>query len=441
MRPTDKLELITQLAEMIRSEKDVYKLIEMISLTARDVVKAERCSFYLYDSYSKTLTTRIAQGLDEDITVKLGEGIAGQVAQKGEPMLVNFTQDNHFFNPEIDSMTGYVTRQVLAVPLNGLDGALLGVLQVLNKTIGLFDNFDQRALTVVGEMSALIVENAQWRQSLQARVDEQTETLRELNRTLESRIEEAVEENRHKDMTMYQQSKHAAMGEMISLIAHQWRQPLSVLNILSTGIIQQIDDGLEVEQAYIRQAMERMSASTEYLASTIDDFRNFFKPDKSRLKITLSELVNRALNLLHFPGVEVRNDVQESQEVELYANELLQVIITIMKNAIDVFAERSVNKPRIIIRAEVTETEACLEIEDNGGGIPEEVSEHIFDEYFTTKGNEGTGLGLYMSRLIMKESFGGDIKAHNGREGAVFTLSVPLAQIGSDTPVPEVLDS
>ena len=260
----------------------------------------------------------------------------------------------------------------------------------------------------------------------------------EINQTLERRIEEEVAKNREKDKHILQQSRLAQMGEMISMIAHQWRQPLGSISTVAASIklkimLNRFDystaEGQEASKAFLEESMSKIESYVQFLTRTIDDFRNFFKPNKQKESITLSQLVNRTLEIigkaLEINGITINIETHATTEIFTYANEVTQVILNILKNAEDVIKEREITNPNIQITIGTEDAWQTISITDNAGGIPATVLPHIFEPYFSTKQEKnGIGLGLYMSKTIIEEHCGGQILASNTPIGAQFTIKL-----------------
>ncbi len=262
--------------------------------------------------------------------------------------------------------------------------------------------------------------------------------LLEINQNLERRIEEEVAKNREKDKHILQQSRLAQMGEMISMIAHQWRQPLGSISAVAASIRLKVsldrldtssEEAKEQSKAFLLDSMGRIESYVQFLTHTIDDFRNFFKPDKQKERVSLSRLVNRTLDIigkaLEINTIAIKVDVQSTHEILTYASEVTQVILNILKNAEDVIKERHIKYPHIFIHIEEQEDWHVLSIEDNAGGIPPHILPYIFEPYFSTKSEKnGSGLGLYMSKTIIEEHCGGMIYAENTPIGARFIIKL-----------------
>lgn len=261
--------------------------------------------------------------------------------------------------------------------------------------------------------------------------------LMRMNDTLEQRVKEEVEKNRQKDLLLEQQSKQAAMGEMVSAIAHQWRQPLSTIAALAQDFEEAYSFN-EMNLEYIRKSTTEMMDQINYMSHTIEDFRNFFKPHKLKDHFNITETIEKVFTLLSSQlkdsAVEysLLNRLEGSDEVFGYENELKQVLINLVNNARDAIvgkmqagALESVGRIRIIVE-NGEEGMIRIEVCDNAGGIAPEYLEQIFDPYFTTKSSEkGTGIGLYIARKIVRDHFGGTLSAGNDDEGAKFTILVP----------------
>lgn len=253
--------------------------------------------------------------------------------------------------------------------------------------------------------------------------------LEELNLTLEERVVQEVEKNRQKDQQLIQQSRLASMGEMISMIAHQWRQPLSAISSTVQGLhlkltLKKFDEELFIEK------LSDVNRYAQYLSQTIDDFRQFFKPSKAKDEVSLEEVIEKVLGIIRVSlenkKITLMLDYQSHESLMTYANELMQVLLNLIKNAEDVLIENKVENPWVKITTFKDEHCLSLRVSDNGGGIPESVIERIFEPYFSTKSQkDGTGLGLYMSQKIIEEHCGGSLYASNDLEGAMFTITLP----------------
>ncbi|MBS4099496.1 MAG: PAS domain S-box protein [Sulfuricella sp.] len=250
--------------------------------------------------------------------------------------------------------------------------------------------------------------------------------LRLLNESLEHRVLEEVAKNHDKDSLLIQQSRNATMGEMMHNVAHQWRQPLNALNL----ILQNIKDAYEyndLTQENLDTLVNDGNRVAQKMSTTIDDFRNFFKPDQRKTRFNLRDSIREALNLVEagFQNnhIEVVLETPEDIFVQGFHGEYSQVLLNVLVNAKD--AIRAQNRPgKLVIHLENHDGQGVVRVTDNGGGIPEQVLPKVFDPYFTTK-ESGSGIGLYMSRMIMSH-MKGNISARNIGGGAEITVSVPI---------------
>lgn len=227
---------------------------------------------------------------------------------------------------------------------------------------------------------------------------------------------------------LFKQARHAQMGEMIAMIAHQWRQPLA--SIAATVSTLKMKQALGTDSAEVlKDELEKIASYTEHLSKTIDDFRGFFKEEKTRLKITLEKLVEKSLDIirptLKSSGISVSTQFQCKEELSIYPNELTQVLINLLKNAQEVLDDKEVKEKRIEIKTYKDNEKCYLEVYDNAGGIDEAIMERVFEPYFTTKDElNGTGLGLYMSKMIIEEHLEGKITVANHDDGVSFIIEL-----------------
>ena len=224
-------------------------------------------------------------------------------------------------------------------------------------------------------------------------------------------------------------SRHAAMGEMLSMLAHQWRQPLSIINMSINNIL--LDLQLDAfKQEELETQLRDMMSQTQYLSDTIDDFRNFFKPSKQQETERLCVIIQNALTLLNpsfaSHGIKVTFENKADKVIKCYTKELLQVLISILTNAKEALVQTNPINPHIKICVSENETKISIKITDNAGGIDSKILDKVFEPYFSTKEEkDGTGLGLYMSKVIVEKHLFGEIRASNVTDGACFELLLP----------------
>jgi len=271
-------------------------------------------------------------------------------------------------------------------------------------------------------------------QLLQQRAKERDSAEKELSLTIEELRKETaqrlrtMEELRKKEQLLIQQSRQAALGEMIGNIAHQWRQPLNALGLLVQQPPLFYDFG-DVDKQFLEEHAKKSMGIIQHMSQTIDDFRNFFKPNKEKLVFKVREEVTKTLSLIEgsFQGRQtaVQVEVKGDPVIDGYPNEYSQVLLNILINARDVMTERGIPVPKVVITIDAQEGRSVVTIADNAGGIPEEIIDKVFDPYFTTKGPQaGTGVGLFMSKTIIEKNMGGLLTVRNLECGAEFRIEV-----------------
>ncbi len=264
-------------------------------------------------------------------------------------------------------------------------------------------------------------------------VHEQAGQLEALNRSLQIRIDEAVAEIRRKDQVMISQSRQAAMGEMIGNIAHQWRQPLNALAMV-LGNIKSAFQYNELTEQYLDKTVENGNRLLQKMSTTINDFSNFFRPDKEILHFSAREQINHAVALVEAglinQNISVHLDAPQDLTLTGFPNEYSQVLLNLLANARDAIKESAVPEGRITIRLYLQDGQGIVSVSDNGGGIDSAVIDKIFEPYFSTK-EMGTGIGLYMSKMIVERNMNGTITAHNIEGGTEFIIGTPLAGTAS----------
>jgi len=252
--------------------------------------------------------------------------------------------------------------------------------------------------------------------------------LKSFNTALEERVQKEVKKNMEKDIQLMHQARLAQMGEMVSMIAHQWRQPLHIISTAATDMDLKIQFGT-LDDATSQKNITTINRLTQHLSATIDDFRDFFKVTKEMEITTVDEVVNVTLKIVkeyvENKKIVITTDLNSSEKFKSYPNELKQVLINLLKNAEDALLEKQVKKASIHIVSYSDKDRLYFEVHDNAGGIADDVMQNIFNAYFTTKEDGGTGLGLYMSKKIIEEHCNGELHVQNTEEGACFTVSLP----------------
>ena len=268
--------------------------------------------------------------------------------------------------------------------------------------------------------------------TLEQKVVEQTKQLKELNKTLEQKVALEIKKNEEKQKMLFWQSRMASLGQMLGNIAHQWRQPLTELNLTLFNMKRACtkNDEKKVDELYKESKLLILNMS-----STIEDFSNFFNPQKEKKSFEIKEAVNEALVILRkvieMENINIKIDVPIKYKVLGVSNELSQVIINLIQNSKDAFKINDIKNKKITITLKeeqiLDKKYSLLEISDNAGGISKENADKIFEPYFTTKHkSQGTGLGLFMSKMIIEKSLDGTLSHKNVDGGSLFCISMFL---------------
>ena len=249
--------------------------------------------------------------------------------------------------------------------------------------------------------------------------------------TLKTKYQEQQELLQQQELNMLAQSKNAQMGEMIGNIAHQWRQPLSVISTSASGM--QVEKEMDIlsNEKFISYT-DGIIKNTVFLSKTMDTFRNYIKEKKEKKIVILQSRIDIAINIIEASlqnnNIQLINNIHniEPIQITMVIGELSQVIINIINNAQDIIQERKIVNGWIKIELEKIENNITISIEDNAGGVSPSIINKIFDPYFTTKHQSvGTGLGLHMSKDIIKKSFNGHLTVENSISGAIFKIKLP----------------
>ncbi|KAB7887251.1 sensor histidine kinase [Poseidonibacter ostreae] len=297
----------------------------------------------------------------------------------------------------------------------------------INKYIRLVLVFSFLIILIIGIISFLISrEITQAFKKYQDSVQKKEFLLEDLNKNLELKVKKAIIDVKKKDRAMFHQSRLARMGTMLSMIAHQWRQPLSEVS----GILMELETANKFNKVDSRMIESSVSDSNKlisFMSNTIDDFRNFFKPDKQKVEFYIEDACNEAITLVDASiknfNIKLTKDVKNNSLIKGYKREFAQVMLNLISNAKDALKQREIKHPLIKITLDSKDTKVIITVEDNAGGIKEAYISSIFDPYFTTKeGLKGTGLGLYMSKMIIEKNMNGELHFENTKQGALFTI-------------------
>ncbi|MDF1876374.1 HAMP domain-containing protein [Sulfurimonas sp. SAG-AH-194-L11] len=272
----------------------------------------------------------------------------------------------------------------------------------------------------IGELSRSLkrmirkIENS--KKEVEKEVEERTHELKVLNENLEKIVQEKTAENIKQLEAMQQQSKMASMGEMIGAIAHQWRQPLNEISISIQNLKYDYEDGV-IDETFIKNFIEKNKEIIHFMSTTIDDFRNFYRVDKTKEIFDVKEAIEKTISLQKAQLLNNNITISikgESFKVNGFKNEFQQVVLNLINNAKDAVLEKGVADATISIEL----NNRCVIVRDNGGGVSKEIITRVFEPYFTTKEQgKGTGMGLYMSKMIIEENMDAKLSISNTKDG------------------------
>ena len=264
------------------------------------------------------------------------------------------------------------------------------------------------------------------RKILEEKEEQSRIQIEQLNQSLASKVANEVAKNREKDQLMLRQSRLAQMGEMLSMIAHQWRQPLSAISA-TTNVLLLKNAKKEYEQNLFNERLEKIVHYSQHLSKTIDDFRGFFSPNKKKTHTTYDDIIHSVLGIMDISlknkNITLIQELSCHHTLYTYPGEIKQVILNLISNAKEAFEGSAIDNPTITIRTYAKNEQCHLEVIDNAGGISPKIISQIFEPYFSTKqAKDGTGLGLYMSKVIIEEHCDGALNVKNTQEGSLFSI-------------------
>jgi PAS domain S-box-containing protein len=306
-----------------------------------------------------------------------------------------------------------------SIPLKR-EGKIVGALTLYADAKGFFDTQQTALLQQMGADVSFALDNIE--REIKRRDAERALHDQTIKRLL------AVEALREKEQMLIQQSRQAAMGEMISNIAHQWRQPLNTL-ALSVQEAKMMYFFGECNAEFMQENTAKSMELIQHMSQTIDDFRDYLKPDRAKTHFQVAEVVASTLLLVeasfqhHRVSIEIVT--RQAPVIFGYRNEFAQTLLNILNNARDALTEREIERPQVTVTLSSEGERAVVTVTDNAGGIPEKIIDRIFDPYFTTKGPQaGTGLGLFMSKIIVEKNLGGSLTVRNTAQGAEFRIEI-----------------
>lgn len=299
---------------------------------------------------------------------------------------------------------------------------------LIEKSLKTLENFLSGLILFLSGLIAIMVLFAYFDYKRERKMVQAYEKLEKLNKELEHRVEEKIKELRKKDAIILNQSKLAAMGEMINMIAHQWRQPLNAISVSAINMQIEANMGLSNPQS-IEENAKMIQQQAQLMSRVIDDFMDYARPEKKKERFDIKEMVEEVLKMIE-PQLKNHNisivlDLAQDLYIESYKKDLEHVLLNLLSNARDALDECGKEPKKIIIKAYKEKDRIKIEVKDNGCGIPKHIQERIFEPYFTTKEQgKGTGLGLYMSRKIVREKLKGDLFFESFDTGTTFIIEL-----------------
>ncbi|TAN48830.1 MAG: GAF domain-containing sensor histidine kinase, partial [Methylococcaceae bacterium] len=409
---------------VLSAEVDQEKLLAKIMRVVLQSSGAQHG--YLLMPHGEEWVIRASSHVAEAVSVETGQtplhaaqalcqGIIHYACRTHGTVVLADAQESEAFR-HLPEVAAQGLRSLLCLPLLR-HGELVGALYLENRlTTGVFTPDKVRLTELLSLQAAISLENARL-----------ISEIGQLNSDLEQRVADEVARNREKDHLLIQQSRLAVMGEMINNIAHQWRQPLNALGLV-LGNIKDAQRFGELTPEYLHQQEAEGRSYIEKMSTTINDFRDFFRPEKQSESFSLRQAIDGAVTLVSASfkahGIELLVEHAEDLWIVGFPNEYSQVLLNLLTNAKEAILARGVAQGRIAIRAAKVDGQARVTVTDNGGGIDPVVLPRLFEPYFSTK-ETGTGIGLYMSKMIIENSMGGHIEVRNIPGGAEFSIVTP----------------
>lgn len=328
---------------------------------------------------------------------------------------------------EIGSVTIYVTRKFLDERLlNEAQSIIIfGAFLVLFLIASIYVTLEYFVLKPLGHILTIVKNTSKNDYSKRVEISQEDEIGR-----LADGFNEMIQSILDKEEMMMSQSRQAAMGEMISMIAHQWRQPITVIAMGANNMLADIElEQLKTED--VENDANMILKQTMHLSKTIDDFRNFFSPNKEKTLELINDIIEDSLKVigksLENNNVAIERKLNSMTPIKIHSRELLQVLLNIIKNAKEALLENKIKNGIISIETKEDEDNIYIIICDNGKGIPANIIKKVFNPYFTTKSEKnGTGLGLYMSKTIVHKHLDGKMEVKNREVGGVcFSITIP----------------
>ena len=279
-------------------------------------------------------------------------------------------------------------------------------------------------ITQLAKMQQQMVQEGNEKALLLKTISEQNHQLQLFNEEMQRLVDEEIRKNLEKQKMLELQERHSQMGEMISMIIHQWKQPLNAIQLIAQVLKIKTENNTCTPE-FLLEKLEGIFKQVKFMDQTIYVFQNFFKPAKEKVKFNVYETLESLLELVRYEYEYKHIKIVLEGEKDVigfgYPNEFTQVILTLMKNAKDAFEEHPSNNMRITLEVRSEKGKACICVRDNAGGIPDDLIDDIFELYVTTK-EDGTGLGLNIAKRVIENNMNGRITVQNTEEGAEFRI-------------------
>ncbi len=341
---------------------------------------------------------------------------------------------------EFDKLFNYKTKSMITAPIiHPIENKVLGVLQLLDKMedgkVTIFDEKDKSLLSMVTFFIAIAISKAK---DDVGKLKKLNKKLEDANKKLQLKIDKEIKKSREKSLIIYHQSKLTSLGEMIGNIAHQWRQPLSAISTMASGLSFNIEYQ-KYDEVDALKTLNNIVRTTQHLSQTIDDFREFYNIDKEEKNFELSKDIESALDMIEASlfqnHITLITSFEENIFILGYENEFKQAILNIIQNAKEALIQNieSGMERLIFIDLKKNKEDILITIKDNAGGVDEDILDKIFNQSFTTKEDfGGTGIGLYMTKQIIEEHMHGILEVSNeyftyeevSYKGAVFSIKL-----------------
>ncbi len=419
------LRTVYNIAQATHETESTRELFEQIRILLSKVMDTTNIYIAIYNSETDKLWIPLSADSEDKIEYHpAGKTLSKYVIKHGKAMLLyEEDMDKLTETGEID-LVGKPSKVWLGSPLKDQE-EIIGLIVVQS-----YDNPDlytQRDLEILEFVSDEIA-SALKRKQMDEELKKALTDLQEMHRNLEKKVQKTVNQLREKDAQLVQKSRQAAVGEMISRLAHNWRQPLNIISV-NMQSIKDAWDFDELTDEYIEKKVEEGMTILEKLSRSIDDFRFFYQSAEEKHDFDVTQALKNVIemNKSRFSNNDIKLILKSEEPfiIHGYQNELQQVLINILTNSFNVLIDRNIQKPKVWINQRICEEELEISIRDNGGGIREDLVDIIFELYTSTKKElNNTGIGLYLSRLIIEKHMGGNISVINHPEGAEFIIKL-----------------